>query len=60
MSRSGWRGSRPPPQDVPVFPTYRMDHQFEVIRLVGEMTDVPVPRVRWMDDNGACWARRSS
>ena len=42
-SRSGWRGWRPPPQDVPVFPSYRLDHQFEVIRLVGELTDVPVP-----------------
>ncbi len=38
--------------DVPVFPTYRLDHQFEVIRLVGELTDVPVPKVRWIDDEG--------
>jgi aminoglycoside phosphotransferase (APT) family kinase protein len=42
----------PTAEDVPVFPTYRMDHQFEVIRLVGELTDVPVPRVRWIDDQG--------
>jgi aminoglycoside phosphotransferase (APT) family kinase protein len=42
----------PTAQDVPVFPTYRMDHQFEVIRLVGELSDVPVPRVRWIDDQG--------
>ncbi|MCG5431530.1 phosphotransferase family protein [Mycobacterium sp. MYCO198283] len=42
----------PTPQDVPVFPAYRMDHQFEVIRLVGELTDVPVPRVRWLDTTG--------
>jgi aminoglycoside phosphotransferase (APT) family kinase protein len=42
----------PRAEDVPVFPTYRLDHQFEVIRLVGEMTDVPVPRVRWIDDEG--------
>ncbi len=43
----------PTTEDVPVFPTYRLDHQFEVIRLVGELTDVPVPRVRWIDDEGA-------
>lgn len=29
----------PAAEDVPVFPTYRLDHQFEVIRLVGELTD---------------------
>ena len=33
----------PPAEDVPVFITYRMDHQFDVIRLVEELTDVPVP-----------------
>jgi aminoglycoside phosphotransferase (APT) family kinase protein len=42
----------PTAEDVPVFPTYRMDHQFEVLRLVGELSDVPVPRVRWIDDKG--------
>jgi aminoglycoside phosphotransferase (APT) family kinase protein len=42
----------PTAQDVPVFPTYRLDHQFDVIRLVGELTDVPVPRVRWLDADG--------
>ena len=42
----------PTAEDVPVFPTYRLDHQFEVIRQVGELTDVPVPRVRWIDDEG--------
>ena len=42
----------PTAEDVPVFPTYRLDHQFEVIRQVGELTDVPVPRVRWIDDDG--------
>jgi aminoglycoside phosphotransferase (APT) family kinase protein len=39
--------------DVPVFSSYRMDHQFDVIRLVGEVTDVPVPRVRWLEPTGA-------
>ena len=42
----------PTPQDVPVFPSYRLDHQFEVIRLVGELTDVPVPPVRWIEPTG--------
>ena len=43
----------PAEADVPVFSSYRMDHQFDVIRLVGEMTDVPVPRVRWLEPTGA-------
>ncbi len=42
----------PTAEDVPVFPTYRLDHQFEVIRKVGEITDVPVPRVRWIETTG--------
>jgi hypothetical protein len=42
----------PAPEDVQVFPTYRLDHQFEVIRKVGELTDVPVPRVRWLENTG--------
>ncbi len=42
----------PKADDVPVFPAYRMDHQFDVIRLVSELTDVPVPRVRWLEPTG--------
>jgi aminoglycoside phosphotransferase (APT) family kinase protein len=42
----------PTVEDVQVFPTYRLDHQFEVIRTVGELTDVPVPRVRWLETSG--------
>ena len=42
----------PTGDDVPVFPSYRLDHQFDVIRRVGEMTDVPVPRVRWIEPIG--------
>jgi aminoglycoside phosphotransferase (APT) family kinase protein len=42
----------PTTEDVPVFPTYRLDHQYDVIRQVGELTDVPVPRVRWIDADG--------
>jgi len=42
----------PTAEDVQVFPTYRLDHQFEVIRKVAEITDVPVPRVRWIETTG--------
>jgi aminoglycoside phosphotransferase (APT) family kinase protein len=42
----------PRAEDVPVFSSYRMDHQFDVIRLVEEKTDVPVPRVRWLENTG--------
>jgi aminoglycoside phosphotransferase (APT) family kinase protein len=42
----------PSQEDVPVFSSYRMDHQFEVIRLVGVQTDVPVPQVRWLEPTG--------
>lgn len=42
----------PTAADVPVFPNYRLDHQYDVIRLVSELTSVPVPRLRWMDTTG--------
>jgi aminoglycoside phosphotransferase (APT) family kinase protein len=42
----------PTAEDVPVFPSYRLDHQFEVMRRVGELTDVPVPPVRWIETTG--------
>jgi aminoglycoside phosphotransferase (APT) family kinase protein len=42
----------PTAEDVPVFPSYRLDHQFDVMRQVGELTDVPVPRVRWIEPTG--------
>ena len=42
----------PSTEDVPVFPSYRLDHQFDVMRQVGELTDVPVPRVRWIEPTG--------
>lgn len=51
--RQRWVGRvAPSPDDVPVFPAYRLDHQFEVIRLVGKLTDVPVPQVRWIEPTG--------
>ncbi len=39
-------------QDVPVFQNYRLDHQYEAIRLVGELSDVPVPTPRWLEASG--------
>lgn len=42
----------PTATDVPVFSSYRLDHQFELMRLVEELTEVPVPRVRWIDTTG--------
>lgn len=42
----------PTASDVPVFPDYRMDHQFEVLRLVAALSDVPVPAVRWIEPTG--------
>ncbi|GAB3319147.1 phosphotransferase family protein [Haliea atlantica] len=42
----------PAHEDVPVFPSYRLDHQREVMRRVAELTDIPVPRVRWMEPTG--------
>ncbi len=51
--RGGTRSlvARLAPEDsaVPVFPRYDLDRQARVIRLVGERTDVPVPRVRWFE-----------
>lgn len=35
--------------DVPIFPTYDLELQFEVIRLVGAHSHVPVPRVLWLE-----------
>ncbi|EID13977.1 phosphotransferase enzyme family protein [Mycobacterium xenopi RIVM700367] len=42
----------PTTADVPVFPSYRLDHQFDVVRKVGELTDIPVPPVRWLEPTG--------
>jgi aminoglycoside phosphotransferase (APT) family kinase protein len=41
----------PDPDDVPVFPSYDMRSQFEVIRLVAQLTSVPVPNVRWLEED---------
>lgn len=42
----------PAASDVPVFPSYRMEHQYDAIRLVGELSDVPVPTPRWLEPTG--------
>lgn len=33
--------------DVPVFPSYELTRQFDIIRAVGEQTTVPVPTMFW-------------
>ena len=43
----------PDAHDVPVFPRYDLDRQFDTIRLVGELTDVPVPPVWWCEPDPA-------
>jgi aminoglycoside phosphotransferase (APT) family kinase protein len=43
----------PDPNDVPVFPTYDLARQFEVIRLVGDLAAVPVPRMWWLEPSAA-------
>ncbi|MCL2541680.1 MAG: phosphotransferase family protein [Nocardioidaceae bacterium] len=42
----------PAEQDIPVFSSYDLQAQYDVIRLVGELTDVPVPAVSWMEPTG--------
>ena len=39
----------PDPAAMPVFPTYDLERQFRVMRLVAERTDVPVPRTLWLE-----------
>jgi aminoglycoside phosphotransferase (APT) family kinase protein len=47
----------PAEADVPVFSSYRLDDQFEVMRLAAELTDVPIPRVRWLENTGEVLGR---
>jgi aminoglycoside phosphotransferase (APT) family kinase protein len=42
----------PAAADLPVFERYALQDQYDVIRIVGETTDVPVPKVRWMEPTG--------
>jgi aminoglycoside phosphotransferase (APT) family kinase protein len=43
----------PAAEDVPVFPAYRLQDQFDAMRLAGEQSDVPVPTVRWLEPTGS-------
>ncbi len=43
----------PTAEDVPVFPSYALGHQRDVIRLVGELTEVPVPQIPYADLEGS-------
>jgi aminoglycoside phosphotransferase (APT) family kinase protein len=42
----------PAVEDVPVFPAYRLEDQYDAMRLAAEHSDVPVPRVRWIEPTG--------
>lgn len=42
----------PDPDDVPVFPSYDLESQYRVLELVAANSDVPVPRVRWLEKSG--------
>jgi aminoglycoside phosphotransferase (APT) family kinase protein len=42
----------PAAEDVPVFASYRLQDQFDAMRLAAKYSDVPVPTVRWMEPTG--------
>lgn len=48
------------PAAYTVFPSYDMPRQHRVMALVAEHTDLPVPRVLWLEEDPAPLARRSS
>ena len=37
------------PSGLRIFPEYDLDQQFRVLQILGEKTDVPVPRVLWQE-----------
>jgi aminoglycoside phosphotransferase (APT) family kinase protein len=41
----------PDVNDVPVFPTYDLQAQFDTISRVAELTDAPVPRMWWCENS---------
>jgi aminoglycoside phosphotransferase (APT) family kinase protein len=45
----------PQQADLPIFPSYQMEREFSVIRLVGELTDVPVPEAVWVEPDPAAF-----
>jgi aminoglycoside phosphotransferase (APT) family kinase protein len=42
----------PAAEDLPVFESYDLQHQYDAMRIVGETTAVPVPGVRWIESTG--------
>ena len=42
----------PTAEDMPVFQSYRLQDQFDAMRLAARYSDVPVPTVRWMEPTG--------
>ncbi|WP_018601264.1 phosphotransferase family protein [Mycobacterium sp. 155] len=47
----------PAADDVPVFSAYRLDEQFDVMRLARALTDVPIPAARWLEPTGEVLGR---
>ena len=43
----------PDPSDVPVFPHYDLAGQFRLLEVVAAHSAVPVPRVRWLEEDPA-------
>jgi aminoglycoside phosphotransferase (APT) family kinase protein len=43
----------PDAADVPVFPSYDMQGQFDVVRLAGELSGAPVPDTLWCETDAA-------
>jgi aminoglycoside phosphotransferase (APT) family kinase protein len=41
------------PSGFTVFPTYDIARQFHVMRILGDRTGVPVPRMRWLEEDEA-------
>ena len=39
----------PAVDDVPVFPTYDLESQYRLLEIVAAHSDVPVPKVRWLE-----------
>lgn len=47
----GGRVVRIRPSGYAVFPTYDLAQQFRVMRILGEHTSIPVPRVYWLEED---------
>ena len=44
---------RSKPTEHPVFPEYDLHSQFRCMQIIGEVSNVPVPRVRWWEPDGS-------